>query len=107
MVGSGRGDKMPSFYVDLVANKRHSEVLYHNGAIAQAGWAHGVPVPVNTTLTEILLQVIKTPALRSVYRDDPEQLLAAVPHARTLPQVFIDDQLIGGYDQLKKYFHKD
>jgi len=36
-----------------------------------------------------------------------EQLLEAVPHARTLPQVFIDNQLIGGYDQLKKYFHKD
>ena len=36
-----------------------------------------------------------------------EQLLAAVPHARTLPQVFLNDQLIGGYDQLKKHFHKD
>ena len=36
-----------------------------------------------------------------------EQLLEAVPHARTLPQIFIDNQLIGGYDQLKKYFHKD
>jgi glutaredoxin 3 len=32
-----------------------------------------------------------------------EQLLEAVPHARTLPQIFIDDQLIGGYEQLKKY----
>ena len=36
-----------------------------------------------------------------------EQLIEAVPHARTLPQVFIDDQLIGGYDQLKKYFQKN
>ena len=36
-----------------------------------------------------------------------EQLLAAVPHARTLPQIFLDGNLIGGYDQLKKYFHKD
>ena len=36
-----------------------------------------------------------------------EQLMEAVPHARTLPQVFIDDQLIGGYDQLKKYFQKN
>jgi hypothetical protein len=43
-----------------------------------------VPVPVNTTLTEILLQVIKTPALRSVYRDDPEQLLAAVAQRRAM-----------------------
>lgn len=33
-----------------------------------------------------------------------EQLLEAVPHARTLPQVFLDGNLIGGYDQLKKHF---
>ena len=33
-----------------------------------------------------------------------EQLLAAVPHARTLPQVILNDNLIGGYEQLKKYF---
>ena len=36
-----------------------------------------------------------------------EQLMEAVPYARTLPQIFIDDQLIGGYDQLKKYFQKN
>ena len=36
-----------------------------------------------------------------------EQLMEAVPHARTLPQIFIDDQLIGSYDQLKKYFQKN
>ena len=33
-----------------------------------------------------------------------EQLLAAVPNARTLPQIFLDGNLIGGYDQLKKHF---
>ena len=33
-----------------------------------------------------------------------EQLLEAVPHARTLPQIILDGNLIGGYDQLKKYF---
>ena len=32
-----------------------------------------------------------------------EQLLAAVPNARTLPQVILDGNLIGGYEQLKKY----
>ena len=36
-----------------------------------------------------------------------EQLMEAVPGARTLPQVFIDDQLIGGCDQLMKYFQKN
>ena len=32
-----------------------------------------------------------------------EQLLEAVPHARTLPQIILDGNLIGGYDQLKKH----
>lgn len=32
-----------------------------------------------------------------------EELLEAVPSARTVPQIFIDDQLIGGYTELKQY----
>ena len=35
-----------------------------------------------------------------------EQLLEAVPTARTVPQIFIDDQLIGGFTELKKHFEK-
>jgi glutaredoxin len=31
-----------------------------------------------------------------------EELLEAVPTARTLPQIFIDDELIGGFSELKK-----
>lgn len=39
---------------------------------------------------------------RNVQKDwTKEQLLEAVPGARTLPQVFIDDTLIGGFDKLK------
>ena len=36
-----------------------------------------------------------------------EQLLAAVPNARTLPQVILDGNLIGGYEQLKKHFESE
>lgn len=35
-----------------------------------------------------------------------EDLLEAVPTARTVPQIFIDDQLIGGFNELKQYFSK-
>jgi glutaredoxin 3 len=35
-----------------------------------------------------------------------EQLLEAVPTARTVPQIFLDDKLIGGFTELKKYFEK-
>jgi glutaredoxin len=33
-----------------------------------------------------------------------EQLLEAVPDARTVPQIFIDQQLIGGFTELRKHF---
>lgn len=32
-----------------------------------------------------------------------EELLEAVPTARTVPQIFIDDQLIGGFTELKTH----
>ena len=32
-----------------------------------------------------------------------EQLLEAVPDARTLPQIFIDDKLIGGFTELRQH----
>lgn len=31
-----------------------------------------------------------------------EDLLEAVPTARTVPQIFLDDQLIGGFTELKQ-----
>lgn len=33
-----------------------------------------------------------------------EQLLEAVPNARTLPQVFLEGKLIGGFTELSAYF---
>jgi glutaredoxin 3 len=33
-----------------------------------------------------------------------EQLLESVPHARTVPQIFLDNRLIGGYDDLFQHF---
>lgn len=35
-----------------------------------------------------------------------EQLLEAVPSARTVPQIFIDDELIGGFTELKQHLEK-
>jgi glutaredoxin 3 len=34
-----------------------------------------------------------------------EELLEAVPNARTVPQVFLDGAHVGGFDDLKKYFN--
>ena len=32
-----------------------------------------------------------------------DQLLAAVPDARTLPQIFLDDNYIGGFTELRRH----
>jgi glutaredoxin len=41
---------------------------------------------------------------RNVQEDwTKEQLLEAVPTARTLPQIFLDDNYIGGFTELKAH----
>jgi glutaredoxin len=41
---------------------------------------------------------------RNVNKDwTREQLLEAVPTARTLPQIFLDDKLVGGFTELRKH----
>jgi glutaredoxin len=34
---------------------------------------------------------------------DREDLLAAVPGARTVPQIFLEDKLIGGFAELRQH----
>jgi glutaredoxin 3 len=41
---------------------------------------------------------------RNVSKDwTKDQLLEAVPNARTLPQIFLDDKLVGGFTELRKH----
>ena len=35
-----------------------------------------------------------------------EQLMEAVPNARTVPQIFINQQLVGGFTELRKYLEE-
>jgi glutaredoxin 3 len=35
-----------------------------------------------------------------------EELLEAVPNARTVPQIFLDDKLIGGFTELREHLAK-
>ena len=34
-----------------------------------------------------------------------EELLEAVPNARAVPQILIDDQLVGGFSELREYLN--
>ena len=35
-----------------------------------------------------------------------EELLEAIPNARTVPQIFLDDKLIGGFQELNEHLKK-
>ena len=36
-----------------------------------------------------------------------EQLLESVPSARSVPQIFVNDQLVGGFIELQKYIKEN
>ena len=73
VIAKGRGDKMPSFYLDLVSGKGQSEVIFHNGAIARIARENGLTAPVNAKLTNLLLDLINGDL-------DPHQFDGNIPH---------------------------
>lgn len=79
---SGRGNKMPSLQIDLAAGRTTSEIEALNGAVVQAGRAHGLPTPVNQTLTEILHGLVHGTLDWAEYQHQPEKLLRAVEARR-------------------------
>ncbi len=79
----GRGDKMPSFHIDLMAGKGQSEVTFHNGAIAAAGRQVSVATPVNAALNDVLMALIDGRADRATYDGRPDRLLALIDSYQT------------------------
>lgn len=59
VISSGRGEKMPSFHIDLTARKPDNEVRFHNGAVAEYGRLVGVSTPVNMALNDIVMKLAK------------------------------------------------
>ena len=77
-LGSGRGNKMPSFHIDLHSGNQSSEVGYLNGAVVKYGERVGVPTPVNRFLTETLLRLTAREIPIGAFENQPEKLLAAL-----------------------------
>jgi 2-dehydropantoate 2-reductase len=86
IVTAGRGNKMPSFHQDLAAGKEKNEVLYHNGAIALAGRANGIPTTVNAALSDILLKLARKELDWHEFDGNPKRLLAEVRKYRQVKQ---------------------
>ena len=74
-IGKGRGNKMPSFHIDLYAGRGKSEVEYLHGAVARFGARLGISTPVNRRLTEILEALTSGQIPLTTYRHQPDKLL--------------------------------
>ena len=82
IVGSGRGNKMPSFHIDLMSGREQNEVTYHNGAVADAGQVAGLPTPVNTALNDILTRIALKEIDYQLFNGWPKHLVAEVDKYR-------------------------
>jgi 2-dehydropantoate 2-reductase len=77
--GAGRGNKMPSFHIDLHSGRSKSEVEYLHGAVVRAGVKFNVPTPVNKVLTETVLALTNKELPLEEFAHKPEKLLAKLP----------------------------
>ena len=72
--GKGRGEKMPSFHIDLHSGRGLSEVDYLNGAVARFGVQVGVSTPVNQLLNQTLLDLTSGAIALDTFRHRPDKL---------------------------------
>ena len=79
LLGDSRGDKMPSFHIDLHGGRGRTEVEYINGAVVRYGERLGVPTPVNRVLTATLESLSAGTLDLERFRHNPDALLALLP----------------------------
>ena len=78
LIAGGRGEKMPSFFIEKQRGSGQSEIDFLNGAIVRRGKTCGVPTPVNAALTRVLLQAIEDEENGRSYIHNPELLWETV-----------------------------
>ncbi len=71
VAGQGRGQKMPSFYIDLHSGRGKSEVDFLNGAVVRFGDRLNVATPVNRWLDQTLLSLVSGDVAIEKYAHQP------------------------------------
>jgi 2-dehydropantoate 2-reductase len=75
IAGRGRGEKMPSFHIDLHAGRGKSEVGYLNGAVVRFGSHLRIPTPVNQWLDQTLSSMVRGDQPKEGYAHQPSRFL--------------------------------
>jgi 2-dehydropantoate 2-reductase len=78
IAGKGRGQKMPSFHIDLHSGIGKSEVDYLNGAVVRFGEHMNIPTPVNRWLNQTLRMLTQKSMSLDEYSHQPEKYLNTV-----------------------------
>lgn len=74
-IAKGRGEKMPSFHIDLKNGRGKSEVEYLNGAVVRFGENKNIKTPINRFLTETLLGITNGTIAWDEYRHKPQKVI--------------------------------
>ena len=74
IIAGGRGDKLPSLQLDVRQGRNESEVTVLNGVVAATGERLGLPVPINTALTQVLTGIVAGEIPWADYRGKPQAL---------------------------------
>jgi 2-dehydropantoate 2-reductase len=75
IAGRGRGQKMPSFHIDLHSGRQNSEVDYLNGAVVRFGELLNITTPVNRWLNQTLLKLTKDLLPINEYAQQPDKFI--------------------------------
>lgn len=82
VMGAGRGNKMPSFHIDLHSGKKNLESGYLNGAISRFGHNARIATPVNDLLDRRLKAMVLNPQLISEYDHKACKLLKEIEETK-------------------------
>lgn len=75
IAGKGRGQKMPSFHIDLHSGRGKCEVDYLNGAVVRFGERLGIPAPVNCWLNQTLQNLTQGTIPLETYAHQPDKFI--------------------------------
>ena len=84
IVAGGRGEKMPSFYIEKMKGSSRSEVNDLNGAVVRKGEALGVPIPINRVLTDTFNLILQDAKARQAFSHHPEKLVETMRAANRI-----------------------
>jgi 2-dehydropantoate 2-reductase len=73
--GRGRGQKMPSFHIDLHSGRSKNEVEFLNGAVVRFGDSLHIPTPVNQWLNHTLMSIVRGSQPIDEYAHKPIKLI--------------------------------